>query len=71
MSKIKQYSAFSLGIIAAKQGKTQDDNEFSEGTAKHEWWADGMTAAHDPQYAKEGVLLKDRPLYENLPTEGL
>ncbi len=59
-----QHSAFSQGITDAKLGIT--DNKFKDDPQKT-WWEEGYEVATNPKYANEdGVLLKDKPVYENI-----
>ena len=60
-----QHSAFSQGILDAKLDITT--NPFKEEPQKT-WWQEGFDGASDSHYATpKGILLKDKPVYENIP----
>lgn len=60
-------SAFNLGIIAAKKGKTLMDNYFDEESEpqKYQWWREGFEAATSDKYMNDaGQRLCDKEIYE-------
>ena len=60
-----QNSAFDQGILDAKLGISS--NPFKD-NPKKTWWKEGRKAASSEQYADvDGVLLKDKPVYEDVP----
>ena len=59
-------SAFDLGIVSAKKGKTLMDNPFNkEDGLKYQWWRDGFEAATGEKYVTDdGVKMCNKPIYE-------